>query len=218
MRVKTLSSIKIWLLLASLAILAVSITKEQLGIHLSVKLANTRGAGNKPIDKFAWLGIADFDQNVMDKFNDRQLIALCAQAYDAMAADYANRDTAPWKTQVNAHKLHTMPSMMTCLAHEKTLYMASSVRGGGGPLAFMTNIGNEKVRQALIQCQEESPSGREHRTGAGCAEPMVMHIAFAAGVESVKGSKVCPYIPGSESSKESSYKVTSDCRIWGRPT
>lgn len=178
--------------LACLALCVLAIEPGKLGITWNVQLATE--PANNPRLKYAWTSIAEFDRNVVDIFSDEEIAGLARLAWNDMNTDF-KRDDPPWrdpKYKIPDRQPKTAPNVMTLIVAGKSIYFASSVRGGG--IAY-TPFGNPKVVAALIECQMETGGNTKHRLLAGCGEPMAAHIALTSGLTSLNGAKVlgkCP--------------------------
>ena len=177
-------ALQLWLILSSLALLVISIDPGRLGLTFNGELAGRQ--------KYTWLSMVEYDQNIVDIFSDGDIVGIVRQAHKDMETDHA-RDDADWKKpeyNIDAKRLARAPAVMTGIVFGKRLYLASSVKGIGLGLAYLPTGGNDKVREALISCQVQSAQDKMHRTWAGCGEPMAAHIAFASGLKSLNGGKV----------------------------
>ena len=95
------------------------------------------------------------------QFSDGQLLYIAQQAYTAMIND---------STVSKRRK----PGAMTVLAKGDSVYMISSLRGGG--FLYEPNTAVEVVRLALMRC--ETVNRGQHKTGAACGEPLSAQAFF----------------------------------------
>ncbi|CZT51645.1 uncharacterized protein RSE6_12817 [Rhynchosporium secalis] len=147
--------------------------KGPLGIRLDYNVAMQAGTAerNDVIRTVVFTSHLKFEHDV-NAFSDGQLVQMAFDAYNEMLVEAARYDF---------HKTRATPSVMTVLAIEKEIFMASSQKGQG---SFIHNFPHSPVSKSLAVCQaifsDRTSMNRYHENQAKCGEIMAAHSFFRA--------------------------------------
>ena len=147
-----------------------AITTQQIGLQLNTGLADK--------SKYVYNAIVQFQDDVLATWSNEQIVGVAEQAYNDMrVAQSADARRYPGLK---------LPGVISVIAQGHTLYISSSLTGGGS-LIYVPNTTNARfkfapgiisqandlgiIEWALMNCEVRSTNAAGHRAGGNCGEP-----------------------------------------------